>query len=272
MIRTIKAEFRKNIRRPAVRVGTGLVAALVGLRYGVTFYEALNPSVAPKGAASVATLYPDQLVNNLVSAAFLSAAIAMVVAALMAGSEYSWGTLKTALTQRAGRLATVGGRLTALLLWTAVLTLVIFAVGAIASLGVDAYEGISTSWPAAIDLVKGFGAIWLVLSVSGLLGTALGFLFRQPAAAVGVGLIYGLALQVIVVRFIAGLSDGAYKWIADLFEGQNSNALLNYFTSPVFGPVHVPDISEGRAVLVRCAYVAAYAIGTAAIVRQRDVT
>ena len=272
MIRTIKAEFRKYVRRPAVLVGSGLTAALVGLNYGIGLYEALNPSVAPKGAAPITTLYPDQLVSTVVGAATLTAVIAMVVAALLAGTEYSWGTLKTSLTQRAGRLPTMRGRFVALLLWTASLTAIIFVVGALASLGIAAYEGHSIAWPSTSDIVKGFGAVWLVLSVSATLGTALGFLFRQPAAAVGVGLTYGLALQVIVVRFVGGLSNGAYKWLADLFEGQNSTALLHYFSAPSIGAAQAPDISEGRAVLVLCSYVAAYLIVAAAIVLRRDVT
>jgi ABC-type transport system involved in multi-copper enzyme maturation permease subunit len=195
----------------------------------------------------------------------------MIVGALAVGSEYSWGTFKTALTQRAGRLTTVAGRVVTYLWYTAALTLIIFAASAAFSVIVALYQGHAITWPAAIDILKGFGAIWLVVSVSGALGVALGTLFRQPAAAVGVGLVYGLALQVIVVRFIAGINDGAYKWIADLFEGQNSSALLQSFAPP-HGPVPPPDITPERAVLVLLAYIAAYVIATAALVRQRDVT
>src|SRR5207245_227037 len=65
MIRTIKAEWRKNIMRPALLVGSGIVGGVVALVYAVNFYEATHPSVAPRGAASILTLYPDQLVNNM---------------------------------------------------------------------------------------------------------------------------------------------------------------------------------------------------------------
>ena len=272
MIRVVKAEYRKHARRPAFRVAAGLVGLLIGFAYGIGLAEVIWPSIAPSGGFNVLTLYPDQFVNNVTGAAGLSAAIAMVVGALMAGSDYSWGTFKTALTQGPGRLTTVAGRVVSYLLFTGLLTLVIFAVGAAASAFVAMYEGHAITWPAAIEVVKGFGAILLVLSVSGTLGMVLGTLFRQPAAAVGVGLVYGLALQVLVVRFIAGINGGAYKWIADLFEGQNSTALLHYFTSPAFGPSRPAEISAGTAVLVLLAYVAVYVIATATLVRQRDVT
>jgi ABC-2 type transport system permease protein len=272
MISVIKAEVRKHSRRPAFRVGAALVGLLVAFAYGLGLAQVIFPSLAPRNGFNVFTLYPDQFVNNVTGAAGLSAAIAMVVGALTAGSDYSWGTLKTALTQRAGRLTTICGRIVAYLLFTCALTLIIFAVGAASSTIVALYEGHAISWPAATYVLKGFGAIWLVLSVSGTLGLALGTLFRQPAAAVGLGLVYGLALQVLVVGFIAGINGGAYKWIADLFEGQNSTALLHQFTSPAFGPAPAPDLAAGRAVLVLLAYVSIYVVATAALVRQRDVT
>ena len=272
MIRVIKAEFRKYLRRPAFRLGAAAVALLVAIAYAIGLAGIINPSLAPRGGINVLTLYPDQFVNNVTGAAGLSAAIAMIVGALTAGSDYAWGTFKTSIIQRPGRLSTVAGRIIAYLGFTGVLTLIIFVVGAAGSVVVALYESHSITWPQAIDVVKGFAAIWLVLSVSGSLGLFLGTLFRQPAGAVGVGLVYGLALQVLVVRFIAGIDGGAYKWIADLFEGQNSTALLHYFTSPAFGPSPAPDIAASRAVLVLVAYVAVYIAAASALVLRRDVT
>jgi ABC-2 type transport system permease protein len=267
MISVITGEIRKNYRRPAFRVGAALVALLVALNYGIGLAELIWPSIAPQGGLDVANLYPDKFVNSATGAVGLAAAIAMVVGALMAGSEFSWGTFKTALTQRAGRLTTIGGRVAAYLFYTAVLTLIILVMSVIGSVIVAVHESHAITWPAAIDMAKGFGAIWLALSVSGTLGIALGTLVRQPAAAVGIGLVYGLALQVLVVRFVAGINDGQFKWLANLFEGENTQALMRSF-----GGVPSPDITPERAVLVLVAYVAVYVAATAALVRQRDVT
>jgi ABC-2 type transport system permease protein len=273
MIGVIKAEIRKYVRRPAFRVGAALVALLVSVAYGIGLLGLINSSVAPRGGVNVAQLYPDQFVVYATGAAAITGAIAMIVGALTLGSEYSWGTFKTALTQRAGRFTTIGGRVVGYLLYTGVLTLIIFVLSAAWSIVVAQYESHAISWPAAFDVVKGFGAIWLVISVSGTLGVFLGTLFRQPAAAVGVGLVYGLALQVLVVRFIASISNGAYKWVADLFEGQNTGALLQSFSPPpAVGQISKADISAERAVLVLCVYIAVYVVATAVLVRQRDVT
>ena len=269
MIRVIRSELRKNGRRLALRLASGLIVALVVFAYGISLYGAVN---SPGSGPSILTLYPDQFVNNAMGGAGLTSAIAMIVGALMAASDYSWGTLKTALTQRADRMTTVAGRIAVFLIFSGALTLIIFLVSAGSSVGVALYEGHTIEWPPAIDLAKGFGAIWLVVAEGGALGVALGYLFRSSAVAVGVGLIYALALQLVAVRFVASLAGGAYRWLADLFDGQNSTALLESFTSSAFGRPQPPAIGSSRAVLVLCTYLAAFILISATLVRQRDVT
>jgi ABC-type transport system involved in multi-copper enzyme maturation permease subunit len=202
----------------------------------------------------------------------IGAAIAIVLGALFAGSEYSWGTLKTMLTQRSGRLTTWIGRVAVFEVWMAIVTVVLFAVGAASSVVVASFQGHAIAWPAVVDLGKGMATIFLVFSVNGALGMALGTLFKNSAAALGVGLVYLLALQIIVVRFIDTINNGAYKWIGDLFDGQNSNALLNSFTSAAFGPSLPASIGASRAVLVLFIYLAAFLVIAAGLLRRRDVT
>jgi ABC-2 type transport system permease protein len=272
MIASIKAEWRKNRMRPAFLVTAGLIAGVVALIYSVEWYQALHPAGADR-AISLLTLYPDQFVNNVVGAGFpLGAAMALVLGALVAGSEYSWGTLKTTLTQRPGRLSTLAGRVVAFQAWMGIMTVILFAVGAVYSVVIASFEGHAIVWPAAIDIARGVGAVWLILAVNGSLGMALGVLFRQSAAALGLGLIYVTVLQIIVVRFLTGFNGGTYKWIVNWFDGQNATALLQAFTSPVFGRSTTPAIGAEQAVLVLAAYLAFFIIVAAALLRQRDVT
>jgi ABC-2 type transport system permease protein len=272
MIASIKAEWRKNRMRPAFLVTAGLMAAVVLLVYSLEWYQALHPAGRDR-AFSIATLFPDQFVNSVMGAGFpLGAAMALVLGALSAGSEYSWGTLKTSLTQRPGRLSTLAGRLVAFEAWMGIMTIILFAVAAAYSVVIASFQSHAIVWPAALDIAKGIGAIWLVLAVNGALGMALGFLFRQSAAALGVGLIYVTVLQLILVRFITGFNGGSYKWIANWFDGQNANALLGSFTSPAFGPAAPATIGAQQAVLVLVAYLAFFIFVAAALLRQRDVT
>lgn len=267
MIATIKSEFRKSIRRPALLIGSGLVGAVVVLVYGVLWYEATHPASA-EHPISVATLYPQDFVNNVLGAGYpLGAALMIVLGALIAGSEYGWGTMKTMFTQGPGRMTVWAGRSAVFLAWAALMTVILFVVGAACSVVVAYFEGQAISWPALVDIAKGMGAIWLIFAANGAIGLALGVLFRQSAAALGVGIVYLLGVEVIVVRFVDGLNSGAYDWIGNLFVGQNSIALLRSFI-----PHSNPSVTAGQAVIVLTAYLAGLLIVAAGLQWRRDVT
>jgi len=143
-----------------------------------------------------------------------------------------------------------------------------FAVGAGYSLLIAATQSHAVVWPATIDIVKGLGTIWLLLAAFGSVGLALGVLLKQSAAALGVGLVYLLAVEIIAVRFIDGLNSGAYKWIGDLFIGQNATALTQNFA----GRAVSSSISAEQAVLVLAAYIVGLFIVAGGLQRVRDVT
>jgi hypothetical protein len=82
--------------------------------------------------------------------------------------------------------------------------------------------------------------------VNGALGMTWGVLLRHSAPAISVGLVYvlagsGTARSTPHRQF----NDGAYKWIGNLFVGQNAGALLQSFMSPAFGRLPAPAIGSG---------------------------
>ena len=83
MIATIKAEWRKSRLRPAFLIAAGVIAGVTILVYAANWYLALHPLATRTGdraIVSLATLYPDQFVNNVMGAAFpIGAAMAIVV-------------------------------------------------------------------------------------------------------------------------------------------------------------------------------------------------
>jgi ABC-type transport system involved in multi-copper enzyme maturation permease subunit len=268
MINTIKSEWRKNRFRPALLIGSGLTAAVTALAYSANWYVATHPGNADH-PVNISALYPDHFVNAVLGAGFpLGAALAIVLGAIIAGSEYSWSTVKTTLTQRPGRLTLWAGRVIVFSVWMGIMTAILFVIGAVYSVAIASVEGAAITWPAADLLLKGVGAIYLILVVNGAIGLALGTLIRQSAAALGIGLVYLLAVEVIAVRFIDGLNNGAYKWIGDLFVGQNGNALLGSI-SP--GPV-APSISAEQAVIVLFAWFVGLMVVAAGLLRLRDVS
>ncbi|HVH64054.1 MAG TPA: hypothetical protein VNA65_10695, partial [Candidatus Dormibacteraeota bacterium] len=232
------------------------------------WYVATHPGSADK-AVPIASLYPEHFVNNVMGAGFpLGAALAIVLGAILAGSEYTWSTLKTMLTQRPGRLTTWAGRVVVFFAWLGVMTAVLFAVGAGYSALIAAVNNHGIAWPSVADIAKGFGAIWLLFGAYGAIGLALGVLIRQSAVALGVGIVYLLSVEVIAVRFIDTVSNGDYKWIGNLFVGQNANALIAHLDGATKGLT----ISAEQAVLVMFAWLVGLVVAAAGLQRVRDVT
>src|SRR3981081_1658806 len=206
MIATIRAEWRKNRFRPAFLVSLAIVAASTVFVYGLVWYLATHPSADNPPGISVLTLYPDQFVNYVMGIGLLlGEAMAVVLGAVLAGSEYSWGTTKTMLTQRPGRLTNWSGRVVVFAAGLGIMALVLFAVGAASSVVVAAFQHPATPGPAALYIAEGLGAVWLVFIANGAIGLALGILIRHSAAGLGIGLIYVLAVEVLDVRLLANL-------------------------------------------------------------------
>ena len=268
MIATIKAEWRKNRFRPAFLLGSALLAGLTLLAYTAQWYVATHPGSGDR-PVPIETLYPEHFVNAVMGAGFpLGAALAIVLGAIVAGSEYTWSTIKTMLTQRPGRLTVWKGRVIVFWAWLGLMTVILFAIGAGYSAVVAAVNGHAIAYPAFADVAKGFGTIWLLFASYGAIGLALGVLIRQSAVALGVGIVYLLSVEIIAVRFIDGLSNGAYKWIGDLFVGQNANALIGH----VSGVTKGLTISAEQAVIVMLAWLVALVMVSAGLQRVRDVT
>lgn len=276
MIASIKAEWRKSRFRPSFLVGAGVMGAITVLVYGVDWYLALHPIASRGGdrsAVNILVLYPDQFVNFIMGAAYpIGAAMAIVVGGIFAGSEFGWGTVKTMFIQRPGRLTVWTGRLVVFAAWMLMITLGMFVVGAVSSIVVAAFQDHATTLPAAVDVAKGIGTIWLVLFVNGSIGLALGTLIKQPAAALGIGITYVLAVELIAVRVIDLINNGAYKWVTELLVNQNATALAQTFTSPAFGPAATPAVTAEHAVLVLAAWGLGLVVVAAGLLRLRDVT
>jgi len=275
MIGSIKSEWRKLRQRPAYLVGTALVVAVTVLVYSVNYYQFTWPSAANAGQAALnkQALYPADFVLNVIGASFpLGAALAIVLGALTSGAEYGWGTLKTLLTQRPGRLTGLAGRLMAMGLWMGLLSGALYLGGAICSLVIALVDGHSINWPSLAVIAEAVGATWLILACYSLLGLALGIVFRQAAAAVGLGVIYLVLIQTILVRFVSGLSSG-YHWLLKAFDGESAGSLVQSFGTAIPDPHTPPALMTGtEAALVLTAYAVALAVVSGGLIWRRDVT
>jgi ABC-type transport system involved in multi-copper enzyme maturation permease subunit len=228
--------------------------------------------------AFLKSLYPENLVANMFSGGIFSigGALALILGALVTGSEYGWGTLKTALTQRPGRLGTLFGKLLVFAVVILVIVLVGFAAAALSSFIIARLEEASVEWPSLSTFAEGFGAASLIFVVWGMLGFALATLFRGTALAIGLGLAWVLAVENLIAGLAGPNSDNkTLETIRKAMPGENTFALSNYFGSPLpeeFANPFQPLVEPERAVWVLAAYAVGFILISALLFWRRDAT
>ena len=221
-------------------------------------------------------LLPPKVLSNLFGSGLLNigSAVAITFGALAAGSEYGWGTLKTVLSQRPGRLGVLSGKLLALAFFLLLLFLLTLGAAALGAFVVARLEGVPIDWPPVGTLLRGIGAGALIFTVWGVFGFLLATLFRGTALAIGLGLAYALAVETIVLSL--PFESDAFENIRRATLGENVRAVSNSFGSPFPVPEGFPAAPEtlvepGRAVLVLCAYATVFVVLAAILLWRRDV-
>lgn len=220
-------------------------------------------------------LLPEKVLSYLFGGGLLSigSAVSITFGALTAGSEYGWGTLKTVLSQRPGRLKVLSGKLLALALFLLLGFLLTLGAAALSSFVVARLEETAVAWPPVVDLLRGVGAGTLIFVVWGAFGFLLATLFGGTALAIGLGLAYALAVENIILSlpFEGDTSESLRK--ATL--GENVGAISNSFGLPFpsaasFMPE--PLVEPERAVLMLSAYAVVFVLLAALLLWRRDVT
>ena len=278
------AELLKVGRRPAMWLiaAVWLVLSLVfGYLFPYLSYRgAPTGPAAGAGAASAEQILAEALPANLVPTAIqgfpvFAGALALLLGVLSAGSEYGWGTWKTILAQGPGRLAVLAGKLGTLGLVLLLVVLATFAVAAPASWLVAWVESQPLRWPPLAELAQGLAAGWLVVAMWGWAGMFLGILVRGTSLAIGLGLVWTLAVENLVRGFASLLAaiDTLQRWLP----GTNAGSLAAAVGVPVQGaPGGTPGVTatvDGtRATLVLATYLVAFTAVAAVLLQRRDVT
>lgn len=316
MLASFRAELLKLRKRPAVWVLAGiLVVYVVFLGYLPAYLEyvaARSDAGEFRMDIGIPPLFillqalPGELVRAVVN--FVAQAdrpVGIVLGALVGGSEYGWGTYRTALAQRPTRLAVYAGKVLALGVVLAAFVLAFYAAAAGASLAVAAMEGprlgslseeelaeeiADPNFPAftviedvrrglappdPLELMRGMGASWLILAASASMGLMLAALFRSAALGMGAGLALAEIVDDTIGNFGPRISD-ALDAVAKALPGANTLSLLVSFGQPGGGPenplVAVGQVDAVRAALVLAAYTLAFLAVGAVLFRTREIT
>ncbi len=279
MINAFKAEWRKLRQRPAVWILGGiLLVALVLFGYAFNWVQLQFPAknfhndLGLTPAQLKVALYPMNFVkNSLQGVGILGGALSLILGALAVGNEFGWGTVKTVYTQRPSRIQALAGQLGVIAVITAIYSVAFFALAALCSWIIAIIDGQAATWPAAVDIVKAVGASWLIFGCWSLFGMALGYLFRQSAMAIGIGLAYLFVIEGILFRVLNGFDASWVSTVEKFFAGQNASALLQSFGQVFPSRAAAPVVSAAEAVLVLAIYTVVFAAASALVVRARDV-
>jgi ABC-2 type transport system permease protein len=274
MIHSLSAELLVLRKRMSTWILLGIwpLLALV-FAYVVPYATYLNEP----GRESLADVLPERLVGNvLVGFPFFGGVFALMLGVLTFGSEYGWGTLRTLFTQRPGRLHVFGAKLLALAVALVPFVLVVFAVGAVASLVIALREGVAVDWPSAWLVVRGLAAGWLILAVWAVFGVLLAVLSRGTALAVGIGILYALVIEGLLSALASQVS--AVDRLVEFFLRANAYSLvakLGVAAGDVSdngpGSFDGPFVGTGQALLVLALYAAAFVLVSGWLLRRRDV-
>ena len=273
MLASFSAEMLKLYKRP-----TAWVLLLVSLvlsqvfNYLVPYAGYLSADNERAAEQILARTMPENLISNSIGGFPLFAgALALTLGAISVGSEYGFGTLKTMLIQPPCRLSFYAGELLALAVAVLAIVLSIFTFGALTSYAIATSQSESIDWPSLAELARGVASGWLILMTWCLLGVMLAFVFRGMALPIGLGVVWILGVENLIVNVAAALLDFA-ETLQKALPGVNAGSLVSALGGGNDTPGVNTVVDGTQATLVLIAYVVVFALIAGFALQRRDVT
>jgi ABC-2 type transport system permease protein len=192
-MRLFASDLRKLSRRLATWLTLGLLVALLALVFiavGGTAGRTQNQPGAQEALAILA--FPEAYDVILSFILGLGGLLAVIYGAAIAGSEWTWGTLKSAVARGESRSRYVLAMCAAIALLVAIGLIVAFLVGIGAAMVGGRLAGVPTgdlADPATLArLPRQFVRGWIALLEQAALGFAVATLARSQLAGIGVGI------------------------------------------------------------------------------------
>ena len=201
----------------------------------------------------------------------------IVLGAVMAGGDWSRGTITTALLQGPGRAKTFAGQALALAVAVTASVLATFAVAAAACGVIMAIEGnginpFLEAMPPALVIAESVGAALFVALTYGMLGLFLGTVCRSGAGAIAAGLLWSLIIEGTLFDLALDYPQGALRVISDLTPGAAATVVTGPFGDPGGGAEsqNYPAVSMTFAVVTMAVYLTAAFVLTVIVLQRRD--
>ena len=194
-MRLFGAAMRKLLRRPASFITLGLLIGLLALIFLAVGATARQASAAQGGRAALLLLtFPGAYTLIISFLLGLGGLFAVIYGAAIAGSEWTWGTLKAAVARGESRsryqlsaFAAIAVLIGIGLLVAFVVGVVVAVIGALIAAVPTAGLGDSTALGRLPELL---GRAWLAVVEEGALGFAIATLARSQLAGIGAGIAF----------------------------------------------------------------------------------
>jgi hypothetical protein len=207
------------------------------------------------------------------------AVLLMLLGALVGGSDWGRGTIRTALLQGPGRLRTCAGQALALAVAVAASVTLTFALAAGASAIVALHQTGSLSpagrqFPVFPHLVGALATALVLALAYAAVGWTLGIWLRSASAAFGAVLLWFVVAEP-TIEFFALQLHGVILRIYDILPDAGTNTLLRLYgvgVSVWSPPFPTSDVAPALAFLTLGLYVVAFLAIPALLTRRRDVS
>jgi ABC-type transport system involved in multi-copper enzyme maturation permease subunit len=187
--------LRKLVRRPATWVTVGLLIGLLVLIFVAVGATANSRSVRTNGEAGKLLLtFPGAYDRILQFITGLGGLFAVIYGAAIAGSEWSWGTLKGAVARGESRVRYTLMTYVTVAVMIGFGLLLTFAVGILAAIVGAHLANVSTSGLTDSATLSGLperlGRGWFAIIEEGALGFTIATLARSQLAGIGMGIAF----------------------------------------------------------------------------------
>jgi ABC-type transport system involved in multi-copper enzyme maturation permease subunit len=194
-VRIFVASLRKLVRRPASFITLGILIGLLSLILIAVAATASQPDAGPgQQQGLLLVTFPGAYTIILSFILGLGGLFAVIYGAAIAGSEWSWGTLKSAVARGESRSRYQLTSFAAIALMIGIGMVIAFGVGiAVAVIGAN-IAGVSTAGLGDSETLgtipELLGRGWLAIVEEGALGFAIATLARSQLAGIGAGIAF----------------------------------------------------------------------------------
>jgi len=291
VLASLRAELLVMVKRPAVWALVLVVPFDMLLNSYISAYLSYatansGVSLGVSGPLVLTTMMPDKYLIAALSGAFSQQAgnvygvvVFTLLGALVGGSDWARGTVRTAMLAGPSRLRAFTGQALAVGVAVAVSVALTFILAAVASAVIALHQTgsldpTSSRFPAFGPVAAALAAA-LVLSLAyAAVGLTLGIWLRSATAGIGAALVWAVIVQPSIEYFAVQL-HGVGLHVYDLLPSAATNAVINLDGNPdlaLYGSNYpTAEVAPVLAFLTLALYASVFAVVPALITRRRDI-